>query len=320
MGGQEEAVVGIREFHRCSTGVFRMFAGFGDDGNERVVVVDQSPGCFEFFNQDIAGRLPVIVDIRLVGETENENFAAIDGFFLIIESGHGAADDVIRHGPVDLAGEFDELGIDAEFASLPSKVERIDGDAVTTEPGSRVEGGESEGFGGGGTDDLPNIDAHRIGDRFEFVDETDIDRAIDVFEQLGELGNLGGGDGHDLVESGSVEGVSSVHAGGGVAADDFRDVGGGELRVTGVLALWGIDNEDGVTGDQSASFDTGNDFLHRRAGVGGAFEAEDGGRRQVRTHGAERVTHIGKIGLEMVVERSGNTENEGIHLTDTGEV
>ena len=55
----------------------------------------------------------------------------------------------------------------------------------------RVEGFISEGLGGGSFDDLPDVDAHAVGCDFEFVDETDVDGAVDILEQFDKFRNLG---------------------------------------------------------------------------------------------------------------------------------
>ena len=211
---------------------------------------------------------------------------------------HGAIDDVFRHCPVHLAGELDEAGVDAVFARFPSEIERIDGDAVTAEAGARIEGGEAEGLGGGGADDFPDVDVHRVGDDLEFVDDADIDRAVDIFEQLGEFRDLGGGDRHHLVERSAVERDSLPPAGGRVASDDFGDVGGGELWISGIFALGGIDDENGLAGNETSGFDARDNFLVGGAGVGGAFEAENGAGFEIRTHCIESVADVGEIGFE----------------------
>ena len=48
------------------------------------------------------------------------------------------------------------------FAGQPSEVERIDGNAVSAESRSRIEGLVTERFGPGGVDDLPSVDVHPV--------------------------------------------------------------------------------------------------------------------------------------------------------------
>ena len=58
---------------------------------------------------------------------------------------------------------------------------------MTAESGPRIEGLEAEGLGFGSVDDLVDVDAHADAELFEFVDQGDIDAAINVFEELGHL-------------------------------------------------------------------------------------------------------------------------------------
>lgn len=97
---------------------------------------------------------------------------------------------VFRHGLIDFSRELDEAGVDAVFAGFPGEIKGVDGDAVSAEAWAGVKGGVAKGFGGGSADDFPDIEAHAISHDFHFVDEADIDGAVDVFEEFGELGDL----------------------------------------------------------------------------------------------------------------------------------
>ena len=258
-----------------------VLAGGADEGDVGVVVGDGGAEGGEAVEEFEGGGFAHVVDVGFVGEAEEEDAAAFDGFAVVVEGAHGAVDDVLGHGAVHLSGEFDEAGVHAEFAGFPSEVEGVDGDAVSAEAGAGVEGGEAEGFGGGGADDFPDVDVHGIGDGFEFVDEADIDGAVDVFEELAEFGDLAGTDGDDGVEGGLVESDAGGEASGGVAADDFGDIGGGKMGVAGVFALGGVDDVDGLSWGEAAGDDAGDDFFFGGAGVGGAFEGKGGAGEEV---------------------------------------
>jgi hypothetical protein len=101
-----------------------------------------------------------------------------------------------------------------------------------------------------------------------------------------------------------------------VAADDFGDVGGGELGVAGILAFRGIDDEDLRSDLEAGGFDAGDDFLLGGAGVGGAFKAEDLADAEVGDHGVEGVGDEAEVGLEVFVERRGDTEDDGVAVLD----
>src|ERR1035437_4559946 len=160
----------------------------------------------EAVHQFEGGGFPHIIDVRLVSEPEHEDAAAFDRLAARVERFHGAVDDIFRHRAVDFAGQLDEAGVYAELAGFPCQIERIDRDAMAAEAGSGVERSEPEGFGGGGADHFPDIYVHGIGHDLQLVDQADVHRAEDVFEQFGEFGHTGRADRHDLIEGRAVEG------------------------------------------------------------------------------------------------------------------
>ena len=81
-------------------------------------------------------------------------------------------------------------------------------------PGPGLKAHEPVGLGRRGVDDLPDVDAHALGEDRELVDERDVDRAEDVLEQLGQLGRLGGRDPDHVVADAAVEVVGAVEAAG----------------------------------------------------------------------------------------------------------
>jgi hypothetical protein len=64
---------------------------------------------------------------------------------------------------------------------------------VAADARARVEGLEPERLGRGRVDDLPHVDVEDVGDLGQLVDHRDVDGAVGVLEQLGELGRAGGG-------------------------------------------------------------------------------------------------------------------------------
>ena len=132
-------------------------------------------------------------------------------------------DDPVGHRAVDLAGQLDEARVQAVLARLPGQVERIDRDAVPAEAGTRIVGHEAERLGGGRADDLVDVDAHPVGDDLHLVDEADVDRAVDVLQQLGQLGGLGRAHRHDRVDHLAVERDADLEAGRRDAAADLRE-------------------------------------------------------------------------------------------------
>ncbi len=138
---------------------------------------------------------------------------------------------------LDLARQLDEARPHPELGRLPRQVERIERNAVAAEAGPGIERREAERLGLRRLDHFPHVDAHPIERHLQLVDQRDVDRAVDVFEQLTRLGHLGRRHRHDFVDGRRVErdrrvGRFLVHA-----ADDLRNRLGVKLRVARILAL-----------------------------------------------------------------------------------
>ena len=203
--GDDDAILGSECFlgpiGRSVVLPLRVLAGRSDLGDVGIVIGHFCAEGLEAVEQLESGRLAHVVDVRLVGETKEKDAAAFHRFPCLVERNHGLVHDVFGHRAVDLAGELDEAGVDAEFLGFPGEVEGIDRDAMAAEAGAWIKRREAEWLGGGGADDLPDIDAHGIGDDFEFVDEANVDGPVNVFQQLGKFRDPARADGDDGVES-----------------------------------------------------------------------------------------------------------------------
>ncbi len=62
---------------------------------------------------------------------------------------------------------------------------------------ARIEGHEAERLGLRRLDDLPDVDVHLVAHQRDFVDQSDVDCAKRVFEQLDHFRNARGADRHD---------------------------------------------------------------------------------------------------------------------------
>jgi hypothetical protein len=187
VGDDDDCIVLAEVVERCVGHVKGVVTALTDGWEIGVVVGDDGTSFAEELDDGERRRLAQIVDVALVSEAEDEDLRAVDGFAVAIEALGKLVDDEVGHVDIDFAGEFDEAGAEVELAGLPGKVEGVDGDAVTAESGTRIEGLEAEGLGFGSVDDLVDVDAHADAELFEFVDEGDIDAAINVFEELGHL-------------------------------------------------------------------------------------------------------------------------------------
>src|SRR5580658_7970812 len=143
---------------------------------------------------------------------------------------------------------------------------------MAAKAGAGVEGLEPERLAAGGGDDLPDIDAHSRQDDFHFVDQGDVHGAVYVFQKLGGLGDLGGGDGDHFVDGLLVEGDGDFAGDFVDSADEFGD----GLRVgvfsAGVFAFGGEGEEEVGAASQAARFEQAQNDLAGGAGIGGGFE------------------------------------------------
>src|SRR5439155_17289244 len=96
-------------------------------------------------------------------------------------------DDMIRHGHVDLAGEFDEARSEIKSSRFPRKIEGIDRNAVATEAGPRIEGLKTKRLCRRSSDNFPNINTHSHAEQLQFIDECNIHTTVNILEQLGHL-------------------------------------------------------------------------------------------------------------------------------------
>ena len=77
---------------------------------------------------------------------------------------------------------------------------------MAAEAGTGIEGLKAEGLGFGGVDDFVDVDAHLHAELLELIDQGDVDAAIDVFKELGHLGDGGRADWNDFAEDAAVHG------------------------------------------------------------------------------------------------------------------
>ena len=126
-----------------------------DDRDVRIVVGHSCPPLFQQVEQPECGGLAQVVHIRLVGQTQGQDSAAVGGFPARIQGFDDPMEDVFGHGRVDLAGQLDESRALSILPRLPGQVKRIDGNAVSTQARTGIECHVAEWLGLGGVNDLP---------------------------------------------------------------------------------------------------------------------------------------------------------------------
>ena len=89
----------------------------------------------------------------------------------------------------------------------------------------------------GRVDDLVDVDAHAHAELLELVHQRDVDAAVDVFEQLGHLGDGGAADRDDAAEDRAVECGRQFDGARVAPADDLGDIVARDGLVAGIFAL-----------------------------------------------------------------------------------
>ncbi len=188
---------------------------------------------------DVQSRaFAVIVDIRFIGDAENEHLGAVHRGLIAVEDLHGAVDDILRHAGVDFAGGLDQAGVIVELAGLPGKVKRVERNAVAAESRSRIKRLKAVRLCFGRVDHVPDIDAHTVADDRHFVREADIDIAVGVFKELFHFGNGRGGNlVYAALQHIAVQRGGNLRAVFSDAADDLRGIFRLILLVARVHAL-----------------------------------------------------------------------------------
>ena len=297
-----------------------MLAAGANDGHMRIVVGDLRAALLEEVEQHVAGRLAVVVYVRLVGQANDENLAAVEGFFLRVERLLQTMHHIHRHGGVHLAGQLDELGVLPILACLPREVEWINRDAMPAKTGAGIESHVAERFGLRGVDDFPHVNAHRGIDLLEFVHQRDVHAAEDVLEQLGRLGGTAGRDRHDGLDGLAVKLDRALQAGRRKAADDFGDLRNDAVGVTGIFALGGKGEVEVHARLHAVALEHGAQVLIRSAGISRGFEHHKQALVDVRQDGLAGLDDVADVGFAVFVERSRDADDDGVELLDGGEV
>ena len=216
----------------------------------------------------------------------------------------------LRHRGIDLAGQLDESGRHSELPGFPGQVERIDRDAVPSEPWPWIKGHETERLGLCRFDDLPNVDPHCIVDKLEFVDQGDVDRAEDVLKEFGRFGGPTARDRDDRIQRTAVEFDRFLEAFGGVSAYDFGDVGHDAIGISGVFPFRGKGQKEIFTGREArAGLEDFAEFTIGGTRIGGGLQDHQHARIQVRRDGLTGGKDVGDIRFPVFIQRGWDADD-----------
>src|SRR5271165_2974717 len=187
VGDDQDAVVlaEILQFRALHLQV--VLAAFANEWKVGIVIADLGSVFLQQFDNGERRRLAQIVDIFFVRHTQHQHAGAIHRLLVAVQrAGHGRQN-VVGHVVVNLSGQLDEAGLEIKLFRFPREIERVDGNAVPAQARAGIKGMEAERLGGGGFNDLPDIDAHAQTQQLEFVDQRDVDAAVNVLQQFGHF-------------------------------------------------------------------------------------------------------------------------------------
>src|SRR5574337_2203720 len=114
--------------------------------NIGIMIGDLSSPLSQQFHDPQRRRLANVVNVPLVSDAEHQDSGAVQRLAMLVERSCYRLRNVVRHGGVDLAGEFNEAGGKVVLLRLPRKIKWINRNAVSTEPRAWIEGRKAEGF------------------------------------------------------------------------------------------------------------------------------------------------------------------------------
>src|SRR5690554_361160 len=255
-----------------------------------------------------------VVDVLLVGQGHDQDAAALDGLAVVIQGIGYLLHHPVGHVVVDFACQLDKAGIDAIFPGLPGEVEGVDRDAVPAQSRAGGVGHEAEGLGGRSLDHFVDIDAHAVGYDLHFIDQADIHRPVNVFQQLAHLRYAGAADRDGGIDRPLVQGPPQFKAGGCHAANDLGNGGGGVVGVARIFPFKKVDQGAILSGNKATALQARGNDLVCGAGPGGAFQTHQLTFPEPRQDAFHRVDDKAQIRLVVLVQRGRDADDLCVQL------
>ena len=198
---------------------------------------------------------------------------------------------------------------------------------MSAKAGAGIKRMEAKGLGRGSVDDLPDIEVHAQAEHLEFVDERDVDAAVDVFQQLGHLSRRGRGDGNGAAEDRAVKARRRFRWPAGRARRSPLEYRGGrpgyypDLRAPArrrprIRFRWHCRLSRCLEAGLVFFLQNRNQDFFGRAGVGRAFEDDDLAGSQMRRDGMRGIGDVAQVRFVILVQRSGDADDDRVHLAD----
>ena len=197
---------------------------------------------------------------------------------------------------------------------------------MSAEAWAWIKGMKAEGLRGGGIDDLPDVEIHAQAQHLEFVDQRDVDAAVNIFEQFRHFRGCGRRNEDGATEDRTVERGGDFTGLRVRSANHFRNVMASDLRIAGIFALRRKSDPDIVVAGFAVSRHSQAGFVlflenrhqnfFRRARIGSALENHDLAGPQVGSDGVRGVGNKAEIGLVILVERRRDADDDRVHGGD----
>ena len=285
-----------------------------------IVIVHLRPPLQEELHDLKRRGLPDIVHVPLVGHPQKQYLRPLDGLPAPVQGFYRPLHHVIGHVGIYLSCQFDEAGGEVELSGPPGEVEGIYGDTVPSQTRAGVEGLKAEGFALCHLDHLPYVHPHPLAEHLHLVDQGDIDRPVDVLEQLRHLGHPGGGYRDHPLDHRPVERLANPEAALRHPPHHLGDLVKGVTLVSRVLPFWGVYEEVILSHLESRGLKPGEDLLLGGARVGGALEGYELSGAEVLGDRLGGLHHKGEVRFPVGAKGGGNADEDRVCLPQPREV
>lgn len=258
--------------------------------------------------------------VLLEGEAENQNLAVENLDAFLKHELHNAVGDIGAHAVVHAASGEDDLGVVAVALRTLGEIVGVYSDAVAADK-SGLERKEVP-FRRGGLEDIGGVDAHEGEDLRELVDESDIDVALRVLDDLGGLGDLdrrgemGSGRYDARIYPVDIFANLRCRAGGHLA-----DLLHGVELVARIDALGRIAGEEvGVEFQAADLLDHGDTLVFGDAGIDGRLIDDDIARSDDASDCLAGSVERREVGIIVLVDGCGNGYHIEVAVADVVDI
>ncbi len=143
---------------------------------------------------------------------------------------------------------------------------------------------------------------------------------MNVFQQLGEFGHLGGGHRNAGLADSPVESQSFLEASGGAADDHLGNAAAGEVTVPGIFPFGGIDEKKVLPDGESQRLDSRPDDFLGGAWISGALQTDGLSGGKVGEQRFNRIDDVAEIGFAVSGQGSGDADDDGAAIRGEGEI